>query len=161
MCHLCVSCLVLEAHATVHIIWSLAILSITCIAAMNNCKSFHPQRSSSVTKLTETFTVKTSYCCKAKVQYHSSLQVLQDSPFCRVTCCGPLLPLQPDIHRNYQNISFFPHQFHGYLLSEEVGFTRYVKLGIPKTKTKGETFECTKCCTTQDCVQKFRELLLK
>ena len=41
-----------------------------------------------------------------------------------------------------QNISFFP-QFCGYLLSEEVGFTRYVKLGVPKAKTQGSTLEGT------------------
>ena len=54
-------------------------------------------------------------------------------------CCDSLLPLQPVIRTNYQNMNFFPHQFCGYLLSEEVGFTRYVKLGMPRSKTIGNT----------------------
>lgn len=51
---------------------------------------------------------------------------------------------QPTIFSNYQSIQFFPHQFHDYLMSPEVGFTQHKFLGVPQNKAKGE------CSTTYD-----------
>lgn len=50
-----------------------------------------------------------------------------------------LPPPQPVIQRNYQSINFLPHQFRDYLLSVEVGFTRYARLGMPRNTTIGDT----------------------
>ena len=47
--------------------------------------------------------------------------------------------LQPTIAENYKNISFFPRDFHSYLMSREVGFTIYRRLGRPQAKKKGKS----------------------
>ncbi|XP_064382300.1 probable RNA methyltransferase Y17G7B.18 isoform X1 [Halichondria panicea] len=45
--------------------------------------------------------------------------------------------LAPQILKNYESITFFPRDFHLYLMSSEVGFTQHKLLGVPGNQSKG------------------------